>query len=232
MSNHVKSIIFAAVLSIICSGMLTLASTGLKEYQLKNIALDKQKNILKSVGLFAEDQSLTADAIGRLYADSIKQMWVDGQGRLVSASQKRPHDLPVYLYLKNDAIQAYIIPIDSRGLWGRILGYLALENDGITVAGFTVYSHHETPGLGGEIERNWFQKNFAGKKIIDAKGNLVAVTIAKGAVTEIIPPDRRKHFVDGISGASMTGKFLSMGLKQTLIAYEPLSKEFRNKQIK
>lgn len=227
MSNHVKSILFAAVLSIICSSLLTLASTGLKAYQLKNIALDKQKNILKSVGLIQEDKVPAPEAIGRLYAGSIKQMGVDAQGRLVSAKQKGPHDLSVYLHLKNGTVQAYIIPVDSRGLWGRISGYLALENDGITVAGFTVYNHQETPGLGGEIEQNWFQKNFAGKKIIDEKGNLVAVTIAKGAVANKIPPSRQKYFVDGISGATMTGKFLSEGLKQTLIAYEPLSKRFR-----
>jgi len=232
MSNHVKSIIFAAVLSIICSSLLTLASTGLKEYQLKNIALDQQKNILKSVGLIEADKAPAPDTIGRLYAGSIKQMGIDAGGKLVSAKQKGPNDLPVYLHVKDGAVQAYIIPIDSRGLWGRISGYLALEKDGITVLGFTVYNHQETPGLGGEIEQNWFQRNFTGKKIIDEKGNLVSVTIAKGAATDRIPESRRQYFVDGISGATMTGKFLSEGLKQTLIAYEPLSKRFRTKKIK
>jgi Na+-transporting NADH:ubiquinone oxidoreductase subunit NqrC len=42
MSNYIKSILFAAVLSLVCGSLLTLASTGLKEYQLKNIELDKQ----------------------------------------------------------------------------------------------------------------------------------------------------------------------------------------------
>ena len=65
MSNYVKSIIFAAVLSIVCGSLLTLASTGLKEYQLKNIAIDKQKNILKSVGLSSDKQKITEDKIDR-----------------------------------------------------------------------------------------------------------------------------------------------------------------------
>lgn len=227
MYSHVKSILFATVLSIICSSLLTLASTGLKEYQLKNMALDRQKNILKSVGLMEADQAPAPDTIAKIYAEQIQQMWVDAGGQLVSAEQKGPHDLPVYLHVKDGAIQAYIIPVDSRGLWGRISGYLALENDGITVAGFTVYNHQETPGLGGEIEKRWFQNNFAGKKIIDDKGNLVSVTIAKGSVADKIPESRRQYYVDGISGASMTGRFLSEGLKQTLIEYEPLSKTFR-----
>lgn len=154
MSNYVKSIIFAAVLSIVCGSLLTLASTGLKEYQLKNIAIDKQKNILKSVGLISDKQTLSQDTIDRLYADNIRQMWVDLEGKIVSKQKKTENDLLVYLHQEHDEIQSYIIPIDSRGLWGRILGYLAIKNDGATVAGFTVYSHSETPGLGGEIEKS------------------------------------------------------------------------------
>ena len=222
MSNYVKSIIFAAVLSIVCGSLLTLASTGLKEYQLKNVAIDKQKNILKSVGLISDKQKLSQETIDRLYADNIRQMWVDLEGKIVSKQKKTENDLLVYLHQEQDEIQSYIIPIDSRGLWGRILGYLAIKNDGATVAGFTVYSHSETPGLGGEIEKSWFQTNFVGKNILDDAGNLVSVSIAKGAVKGRIPESRHKNFVDGISGATLTGKFLSAGLKETLVEYEPL----------
>ena len=216
-------------MSIVCGSLLTLASTGLKEYQLKNIAIDKQKNILKSVGLISDKQKLSQDSIDRLYADNIRQMWFDLEGKIVSKQKKTENDLLVYLHQEQDEIQSYIIPIDSRGLWGRILGYLAIKNDGATVAGFTVYSHSETPGLGGEIEKSWFQKNFAGKKILDDAGNLVSVSIAKGAVKGRIPESRHKNFVDGISGATLTGKFLSAGLKETLVEYEPLSIRFREK---
>lgn len=230
MSNHIKSIIFAAVLSIVCSSLLTLASTGLKEYHLKNIALDKQKNILKSVGLIQEDKALSTDTIEELYTNSIRQMWVDFEGRIVPKQQKSIKDLPVYLHVKNGNIQSYIIPVDSRGLWGRISGYLALKKDGVTVSGFTVYNHSETPGLGGEIDKRWFQKNFAGKKIIDDRGKLVSVAIAKGKVADKILESRQKNFVDGISGATLTGKFLSEGLKLTLIEYKPLLKKIHKKE--
>ena len=232
MSNYAKSIIFAAVLGIVCSSLLTLASTGLKEYQLKNVAIDKHKNILKSVGLISDKQKLSQDAIDRLYKENIRQMWVNPEGKIVSEKKKTENDLLVYLYEKQEKIQSYIIPIDSKGLWGRILGYLAIKNDGTTVAGFTVYSHSETPGLGGEIEKSWFQNNFIGKKILDDAGNFVSVSITKGAVKDKIPESKRKNFVDGISGASLTGKFLSAGLKETLLEYEPLSKRFRKNKIK
>lgn len=109
---------------------------------------------------------------------------------------------------------------------------MAIKNDGATISGFTVYSHQETPGLGGEIEKKWFQKNFEGKKILDDQGNFVSIAIAKGSVKERVPESRQNNFVDGISGASMTGKFLSAGLKQTLTEYEPFSKRFRKNEIK
>lgn len=232
MSKTVKSIVFVTILSILCSSLLTLASTGLKDYQLRNMAIDRKINILKSVRLIDEDGSLKHDLIEKKYDVNIRQAWIDAQGKFVSKQLKSERDLPIFLYLKNKKILSYIIPVDSRGLWGRILGYLAIKNDGKTVSGFTVYSHSETPGLGGEIEKNWFQNNFLGKEILDDEGNLAAITIAKGKVEERIPQNRQKNYVDGISGATLTGRFLSEGLKQTLVAYEPLSKKFRNQETK
>ena len=232
MSNYIKSILFAAVLSMVCGSLLTLASTGLKEYQLKNIALDKNKNILKSVGLLDGEDFVSKETVGQLYSENIRQIWIDVDGKIVPEQRKGKNDLSVYLFSQQGKIQAYIIPIHSRGLWGKISGYMAIKNDGATISGFTVYSHQETPGLGGEIEKKWFQNNFKGKKILDDQGNFVSIAIVKGSVKERMPESRRKNFVDGISGASMTGKFLSAGLKQTLSEYEPFSERFRKNEIK
>jgi Na+-transporting NADH:ubiquinone oxidoreductase subunit C len=232
MSNYIKSILFAAVLSLVCGSLLTLASTGLKEYQLKNIELDKHKNILKSVGLMDDEDSVSQETVGQLYSENIRQIWINVEGKIVPEQRKGKNDLPIYLFSQQGKTQAYIIPIHSRGLWGKISGYMAIKNDGTTISGFTVYSHQETPGLGGEIEKKWFRKNFEGKKILDTQGNFVSIAIAKGSAKERIPESRQKNFVDGISGATMTGKFLSAGLKQTLTEYEPFSERFRKNEIK
>ncbi len=231
MSDQLKSILFAAATCLICTISLTAASTGLKGLQQKNIALDKQKNILKSVGLIEENTGYTLEEINKLYADNIKYIWVDSKGSIIEKDQKVQKKLPVYIYMKNDHIESYIIPIDSRGLWGRILGYLALKNDGSTIAGFTVYKHSETPGLGGEIEKRWFQKNFEGKKIVSRTGNFLSISIAKGNLADTMPDDRRMNMVDGISGATLTGKYLPTGLRDILLEYEPVSLKFRTKQL-
>jgi Na+-transporting NADH:ubiquinone oxidoreductase subunit C len=231
MSNRMKSILFAATLCFVCSVILTTASTGLKRFQEKNIQIDKHRNILISVGLLEKSRRYAADKIESLYNESIKALWVDPSGQLIDESQRDESDFPLYVYLKEGEIQAYIVPFNSRGLWGKIYGYLAIENDGSTISGFTVYKHSETPGLGGEIEKAWFQKNWVGKKIVDRSGAFVSISIAKGAVQDTIRPEKRFHYVDGISGATLTGKYLTAGLKEVLENYEPVSIKFRKNLI-
>lgn len=227
MSESKKSIIFAAVMAIFCSVLLTLAATGLKPFKLRNMAIDMHKNILKSVQLVQSDRSYEDQWIEKTYQENIECLYVDEVGTVVDENQRGETDLPLCLYKQGEDIKAYIIPINTRGLWGKIEGYLALEKDGSTVKGFTVYKHNETPGLGGEIEQAWFQKNFQGKKILNRNGELVSISIAKGAVSETLPEVQKSHYVDGISGATLTGKYLTAGFKEILRAYEPVSISFR-----
>ncbi len=232
MSRNVHTVLFAVVLCCVISILLTAASTGLQKFQQKNIQLDKQKNILKSVGLILEDKTYTAEAVEKLYRENILSVWTNPDGKILEAPKKGEQHLPMYLYLKNEGIEAYIIPINSRGLWGRILGYLAIGNDGATVSGFTVYKHSETPGLGGEIEKEWFQKNYMGKKIVNREGAFVSVSIAKGKAAGKIPKGLELSYVDGISGATLTGKYLTAGMRDILLDYEPVSIKFRKELIK
>ena len=46
-----------------------------------------------------------------------------------------------------------------------------------------------------------------------------------------MPDDRRVNMVDGISGATLTGKYLTTGLKDILLEYEPVSLRFRTKRL-
>lgn len=223
---------FAVAMCVVCSTLLTLGATGLQRFQEKNVRLDKQRNILLASGLLDEKAATAPDEIARIYSESISALRVDGNGNIQSEADGGPNDLPLYLGRRNDAVFAYIIPFTSRGLWGKIHGYLALDTDGSTVKGFTVYRHQETPGLGGEIEKRWFQKNFSGKKIVDRSGNFVSVSIAKGKAADSVPEALQKNYVDGISGATLTGKFLSEGLKGILLEYEPVSVAFRYNRVK
>lgn len=230
MSDQLKSVVFTAVVALVCSLLLTGAANGLKERKLRNVIVDRQKNILMSVGLIDSDQAATIARVEQLYRENIRCFAMDASGRIVSGDSSEGA-LPVCFFVQGDQLAAYILPLNSRGLWGRILGYVAIQNDGQTIAGFSVYSHSETPGLGGEIEQPWFQGNFVGKRIVDETGQFAAVGIVKGRVADVIAPERQANYVDGISGATLTGNFLSGGLKQTLLAYEALSRQFRSGEV-
>ncbi|WP_457552192.1 FMN-binding protein [Desulfobacula sp.] len=221
-------ILFSLLLSVICSLMIAGAAGGLKGFQQANMDLDKKINILKAADLIG-DKKPSRETIRKLYADHIKEVMVDGQGKVLETYA--PNALTLYFYQQDGMTKGYILPINTRGLWGKIQGYLAFENDGQTVSGFSVFSHSETPGLGGEIESAWFQKNFKGKKILNSQHKFVSIRIAKGKAANL-SPDKQANYVDGISGATLTGKYLSEGIKNTLMAYDAVSITFRQSQLK
>ena len=230
MSSYVRSILFAMTTAVACSFLLTAASAGLKGFQLENVDVDKKKNILMAVGLVDNKETVKKEDILARYKANIQGLNVSPDGEIMEQTSAGEPSLPIYIYVKDNDIASYIIPVNTRGLWGKIFGYLALKSDGSTVTGFTVYKHSETPGLGGEIEKRWFQENFEGKKILDKAGGFVSISIAKGFLPESFPKDKLANYVDGISGATLTGKYLTAGLKEILQAYEPVSIKFRNRQ--
>lgn len=227
--NSKKNVIlFALVMSLVCSLLITAAAGGLKGFQQENIELDKKINLLKASSLLDPGKNLSKQEIKTLYDTHIQAVALDSQGNILETDS--PDALGLYFYKNEGVIQGYILPITTRGLWGKIQGYLAFENDGQTVSGFSVFSHSETPGLGGEIESTWFQNNFKGKKILNSQNEFVSVGIAKGKAANL-PKKDQAHQVDGISGATLTGAYLSQGIKSTLLQYEPVSITFRQKHL-
>jgi len=220
---------FAAVVTITCSVLLSSAANLLKDRQQENIALDKQKNIIASAGFRAEEgKEFNRQDILKIYDENIKSSVLDLQGKIVEGkavadlNPKVDTDLlPIYFSETNGTITSYIIPVSGKGLWSTIYGYFALEPDGLTVKGITFYQHGETPGLGGEIEKDWFTSSFQGKKIRNENGDLVSITVLKGKVEEKIKAENQSYYVDGISGSTLTGDGVSRFLKSELLKYEP-----------
>jgi Na+-transporting NADH:ubiquinone oxidoreductase subunit C len=217
---------FAAVVTITCSILLAAAANLLKDRQQENIALDIRKNILASAGLGKAE--MTRQEILDLYDKNIRSKVINRQGEHVAdktveqIDPKKDKDLlPLYFAEENGEIMAYIIPISGKGLWSTIYGYLALEKDLNTVMGITFYKHGETPGLGGEVDKDWFTGNFKGKKIYSPEGELISITVVKGKVADLIPEDQAYHYVDGISGSTLTGNGLNNFLKNDLETYKP-----------
>ena len=123
--------------------------------------------------------------------------------------------LPIFFHQDKDV---FVIPISGKGLWSTLFGFIAIGNDGNTVKGITFYKHKETPGLGGEVDKKWFQKNFVNKEIF-RDNKLVSVEVLKGTI-DVLSDDDKMYAVDGITGATITSKGLSNFLLRDLLRYE------------
>ena len=135
-------------------------------------------------------------------------------------------EFPIYKRVSGDQVEGYSIPISGKGLWGTMYGYFSIEPDGATAKGITFYSHIETPGLGAEVDKPWFQNNFPGKKFVDPNGKLIGIQAIKGGVDNTSP--EAYHQVDGISGATMTTNGLNSFLYEGLKNYDPYLSKVRS----
>jgi Na+-transporting NADH:ubiquinone oxidoreductase subunit C len=227
-------VIYAAVLTIVCGGLLALASEGLKDKQQANIALEQKQNILSTVIELKEGEDIVS-----LYNKRVKPFVIDYQGNVVAgkkpqdvnvaAEYKKPADqrlLPVYEFKseKDSTKTEYIVlPVYGYGLWNNIWGFVALESDLNTVRGVKFQHAGETPGLGARIETEEIQSRFKGKKIFE--GNEIAsVYIQKGEGQDYA---NQPHKVDGMSGATLTGKGVNNMLKDYLTCYQNYLKKLK-----
>ncbi|MBN2718126.1 MAG: Na(+)-translocating NADH-quinone reductase subunit C [Deltaproteobacteria bacterium] len=219
---------FAAAVCLVCSIFVCLSAVALKDRQDHNKKLDEQKNVLKAAGLLAPDEEVTAAKVAELYK-SIEALVIDVKtGKVVEGvdptsldmraaladkdlSYKAPENaakvlrIPsqavVYKVLENGAPAMIILPVNGKGLWSTLYGFLALDVDTTTVRGVSFYEHGETPGLGGEIENPKWTALWKGRKVFD--GNFTpAFKVIKGAAGT---PEADPHAVDGLSGATLTG---------------------------
>jgi Na+-transporting NADH:ubiquinone oxidoreductase subunit C len=133
---------------------------------------------------------------------------------------QKERKLPVYVCEK-DGERYYVFPLRGKGLWGPIWGYVALQNDFNTIYGANFDHKAETPGLGAEINQEWFESQFTGKKIYK-DGKFVSVEVVKGGADA-----SNLHRVDGISGGTITSKGLESMIFDGLNSYTGFFNQYK-----
>tara|TARA_B100000131_G_scaffold308927_1_gene338823 strand:+ start:755 stop:1456 length:702 start_codon:yes stop_codon:yes gene_type:complete len=233
MHSNTYTIIFTSIITIILGSFLSVAAGTLEETQKLNVENDSKKNILSSLGYKPEkNKEWNSNDIKNIFEKNIDAYVLDGKGNRTDNDTRSinpetdDRNFPIYVDMQNGSVNGYAIPISGKGLWSTLYGYFAIEPDGITAKGITFYAHKETPGLGGEVDKPWFQNNFIGKRFIDEQGNLVGIKVLKGKANPESP-----YEVDGISGATITSKGLESFLVEDLKKYEPFFQKVRNKKI-
>ena len=219
MRSDAYTITFTTIVTVILGLGLSFTADSLRDRQILNEELDIKKNILSVLG-FKQDTPWTDEEVQSLYDRNINEIRIDEVGSVFDEVDKSDNfAYTIYQSRENNKVTGYAIPIAGKGLWGTMYGYFAIEPDAETVKGITFYKHKETPGLGAEVDKDWFKNNFIGKKLTDKNGELVSIEVVKGYVSKTDP--EALHKVDGISGATITGTGLTTFLKSDLEKYEP-----------
>jgi Na+-transporting NADH:ubiquinone oxidoreductase subunit C len=249
-------VLFAAAVCLVCSVIVATASVGLRARQDVNRVLDRQKKVLTVAGLIDEGEDVEASRVAELFEKNIQAKVVELSSGEVdpdvdpasfdqrkalkdpemsrpappnSAGLRRvPNDGLVYLVKPGNEVEKIIIPIEGKGLWSTLYGFLALAPDTTTVEGIIFYEHGETPGLGGEVDNPSWKSLWQGRQAYDDSWK-PAISVVKGAAG---PPADDPYHVDGISGATITSRGVSELVRFWLSAdgFGPYLEHFRSER--
>ncbi len=245
---------FAAAVCVVCSVFVSGSAVLLKDRQITNKLLDRQKNVLSVSGLVDDANSMSSTEVDSLFSEGIRARIVELEtGKYVdevagmdasSYDQQRalrdpelsvpapsnrakvltlPKYALVYEVIEDGKVSSIILPVEGKGLWSTLYGFLALDDDTRTINGLTFYQHAETPGLGGEVDNPRWKAKWVGKKAFDDQWE-PAVAVVKGTSRD------PEYGVDGLSGATLTSRGVT-NLVQFWLGedgFGPYLKNFRN----
>jgi Na+-transporting NADH:ubiquinone oxidoreductase subunit C len=223
---------FAAAVCLVCSVFVASSAVLLKDRQEANVLLDRQSKVLIVAGLMQEGQRLPAEEIGRLFTESIKPRvveiasgsYADAEVDANSYDQRKAATDParssaapdnrarvmrvpnyglVYLVQRpGEEVEAIILPVEGKGLWSTLYGYIALAPDTRTIKGITFYQHGETAGLGGEVDNPRWKALWPGRLAFDERWT-PRIAVKKGAAGSVADDP---YNVDGLAGATLTSR--------------------------
>jgi Na+-transporting NADH:ubiquinone oxidoreductase subunit C len=225
------TVMFAAAVCVVCSIFVAGSAVSLKDRQQENKVLDRQSKVLNVAGLMEEGESLGRDQIQKIFDDNIDPVVIDLDTGEVAPDidpktfdqqkaakdpatsevappndakvRRLPNHALVYKVKEGDATKTLILPVEGKGLWSTLYGFLAIDaSDLNTINGITFYQHAETPGLGGEVDNPSWKARWPGRKLFDEEGE-PAIEVIKGPAG---PPEDDPYFVDGLSGATLTSR--------------------------
>jgi Na+-transporting NADH:ubiquinone oxidoreductase subunit C len=224
---------FACAVCLVCSIVVSTSAVALRERQDRNKVLDRQTQVLVVAGLLEPGQPASPEEVERLFDESIRTSVIRLEtGELEASVDAATYDqrkaakdpatsqtapansagitrLPtyslVYQRVEDDEVQSLILPIEGKGLWSTLYGFIALATDTTTIEGITFYEHGETPGLGGEIDNPGWKSTWVGRQAYDESWQ-PAVEVIKGIAGPVADDPYR---VDGISGATLTARGVS-----------------------
>ena len=221
---------FATAVCLVCSIVVSTSAVALRERQDRNKVLDRQTKVLVVAGLLDEGQKATPEEVEQLFDNNIVSKIVDlesGQydvdADVASYDQRKatkdpalsreapsnnagltrlPEKALVYQRVADGEVLSIILPVEGKGLWSTLYGFIALAPDTTTIEGITFYEHGETPGLGGEVDNPSWKALWPGRKAFDEDWE-PAIEVIKGVAGSV---EKDPYSVDGLSGSTLTSR--------------------------
>jgi Na+-transporting NADH:ubiquinone oxidoreductase subunit C len=228
--SPVYTVVFATVVCVVCSLFIAAATILLKDRQAMAKMMYIQKNVLLEVtGLVPAGSAAEVDR-DELFRSRIRARLVDlasgeyveepgidplrydqraarndpARSREAPANDAQVRRLPqravVYQVIENDRPVQVVLPIEGKGLYSVLYGFIALDRDGTTIRGLAFYEQGETPGLGGEVANPKWKALWPGRKAFDDQWQPRIALKKEGAG----PPEQDPHHVDALTGATVT----------------------------
>lgn len=185
MPNSAYTIIFSAIVGILCASVLAGWGSFTRSYREANRKAERVRNIMRVLGVSYPEKASARELLD-VFNEKLEEREADG--------------LTYYAYTGAEDGTPIAVPFRGSGVWGPIKAVLALESDQRTIRGIAFYEQEETPGLGAKIATTGFTSKFKGKRIAPDNGR------PGEAGMTITPPNQAggPREVDGISGATMT----------------------------
>lgn len=244
--SNAYTIIFAIIMVVVVGGGLAALAMGLKPAQQDNILNEKRQNIIQATGFFEKKADVTRDNAEEYFGEFVKERIildfngvpkpectlggdveidlknekdafnVDMRKEYKNVKNKEDRNYPLFVCEK-DGKTVYVISCSGKGLWDDVWGYVGYDLAGDTIVA-TKFDHKgETAGLGSIINEDRFQDQFEGKTLFNDAGAYQKISVVKpgseGDLSNV--PDK----VDGLSGATFTGKGVEEMMERNFEVY-------------
>ncbi len=150
--------------------------------------------------VFSKTAPIMADAQKREKEDALKRLMPDADSIYEAGKWEPFHKHAEYYEAKkgNDAI-GYIASTYGKG-YSSYINILVAVDTSMRVRKISILSHGETPGLGDEIEQEYFKKRFEGKSIDQLE------------VVKVEGTDK----IQAISGATISSRAVTNGVREAV----------------
>ena len=154
--GKIYPVIFITILSLLCAGVITLASQKWESKISANEKIQRNTAIVTSLGLVDDAKKKPSpDAVKKIFASNITSQVKNG--------------LEIFT-AKNESgkLIGQAVCFEVKGFKGPIRGVIAFNSDRTKLLGLRIYKQSETPAYGGRIASKkigWYKK-FANKAVL------------------------------------------------------------------